>query len=198
MSAIVKGSLNAIARDSNMGLAEAFLNADTIIIVDTSGSMAQRDEVPSMLGSAERRRAGSGLSRYQRACEELANLQGNLEGRIAVIAFSSSTVFCPDGTPLNLGGGTDLAAALEFVQVADGVVERFIVISDGWPDDAEKAIKIASTFTTKIDTIFIGPAGDAGEGFLRRLAAACKGQSMNIKTAQIAEKVERLMLGTPA
>lgn len=198
MTAIVRGSLNAIARDQNVGLAEAFLNADTVIIVDTSGSMGARDEVPSMFGSPERRSAGGGLTRYQRACDELAQLQGSLEGRIAVIAFSSSTVFCPDGTPLNLGGGTDLASALEFVQVADGVVERFIVISDGWPDDAEAAIKIASTFTTRIDTIFIGPPGDAGEAFLRRLAAACRGQSMNIKTAQIAEKVERLMLGMAA
>jgi hypothetical protein len=194
MSNIIKGSLNAIARDKNMGLAEAFLTADTVILVDTSGSMEQRDEVASMFGSPERRTAGSGLSRYQRACDELAKLQANLEGRIAVISFSTTSMFCPDGTPFNLRGGTNLAGALEFVQVADGVVDRFIVISDGWPDDAEKALAVAKKFTTTIDTIFIGPPGDSGEDFLRRLAAASGGQSMNIKTAQIAEKVERLML----
>jgi hypothetical protein len=84
------------------------------------------------------------------------------------------------------------------VQIADGVVDRFIVISDGQPDSESRALAAAAKFTTRIDTIFIGPPGDPGEVFLAQLAAACRGQSMNIKTAQIAEKVERLMLGAAA
>ena len=187
MTALVKGSLSAMARQGNVGLAEAFLNADTVILVDTSGSMNVSD------GRDDRR------SRYERACDELARLQGSLQGRIAVISFSTTALFCPAGTPAYLGGGTNLAGALEFVQIADGVVDRFIVISDGQPDNEGKALKVAAQFTTTIDTIFIGAPGSAGADFLRRLAAARGGQAVTIAgAARLAERVERLLLGAAA
>ena len=186
MTAIIAGSLTAMARQGNVGLAEAFLSADTVILVDTSGSMNTIDD------RADRR------TRYERACAELARLQRGLAGRIAVISFSTTARFCPAGVPVYQGGGTNLAGALQFVHIADGVVDRFIVISDGCPDHAEKALQVAAQFTTPINTIFIGQPGDGGADFLRRLAGVRGGQSMTIATAQIAERVERLMLGAAA
>jgi Mg-chelatase subunit ChlD len=181
MTHIVKGSLGAMAQAANSSLAEAFMSADTVILVDTSGSMASFDN--------------DRLSRYDRACEELERLQGNLEGRIAVISFSGNVSFCPSGVPINYGGGTDIAGALKFAHVADGCVDRFILISDGEPQDESAALREAKKFTTKIDTIFIGSEGGDGQDFLHRLAAASGGSSATIKqAAQLGEKIERLML----
>ena len=40
---LVVGSLGAIAQERNQSIAESFVNADAIIIVDTSSSMGQHD-----------------------------------------------------------------------------------------------------------------------------------------------------------
>ena len=122
---IVVGSLGAIARQENKSLAETFVSCDVICIVDTSGSMASCD-------------SRGGLSRYDVACQELAQLQANLPGKIGVISFSSTVMFCPGGKPDYLGGGTDLAQALRFTKVADFEGMRFIIISDGDPSDPGK------------------------------------------------------------
>lgn len=181
MTHIVKGSLSAIAQAANSSLAEAFMHADTVILVDTSGSMEDRD--------------GTHQTRYDRACTELRRLQANLEGRIAVISFSTAAEFCPGGVPTFQRGGTMIGRALEFIHIADGCVDRFILISDGEPQDETEAMAWARQFTTKIDTLFIGDESAAyGPAFLKRLAAASGGTSATIKTAQLSERIERLML----
>lgn len=182
MTNIVKGSLSAIAQAANTSLAEAFMHADTVIIVDTSGSMASRDH-------------GDSQTRYERACKELATLQANLQGRIAVIAFSNEVEFCPGGVPTFFGGGTQMAKALKFAHVADQAVDRFILISDGEPHDETETLKQAKRFKTKIDCIFVGAEGSAGAEFLKRLAAASGGTSQAIKGASLlSERIEVLML----
>ncbi|HOR01504.1 MAG TPA: VWA domain-containing protein [Anaerolineae bacterium] len=101
--AIVPGSLSAIAAREGQSLAETFLNADAVILVDTSGSMMSGD-------------SRGGRSRYNVALEELAHLQAHMPGKLAVIAFSDSTVFAPGGQPPLLGSGTNLAGALRFAK----------------------------------------------------------------------------------
>lgn len=64
-TAIIQGSMSAIAQQSGKSIAETFINANAIIIVDTSGSMDQSD-------------ARNDKTRYQVACDELANLQKSL------------------------------------------------------------------------------------------------------------------------
>lgn len=181
ITALAPGSLGAVARAEGVSLAESFLSADAIILVDTSGSMSAQD-------------TGEKQSRYDVACAELKTIQRNLPGKVAVISFSSSVEFAAGGIPRFSGGGTDMAAALRFVHAADGTDIRFIVISDGQPNDAEGTLKVAKTFTSKIDTVFIGPAGDPGADFLRKLAAASGGQYSQNKVSQIAERIERLLL----
>lgn len=102
---LVKGSLADIAKSRGETLAESFLDADCIVIVDVSGSMESED-------------AAGGKSRYKVACDELAALQSTMPGKIAVIAFSHEVIFCPNGVPLNIGGGTNLAGALTFAKAA--------------------------------------------------------------------------------
>lgn len=180
---IVPGSLGAIAARDNISVAESFLSADVIVIVDVSGSMATHD-------------SRGGHSRYEVACEELRTLQARLPGKIAVVAFSGGFQFAPGGVPLFQGDTTNLAGALRFVQVADGTVE-FFVISDGEPDSPADALAIAQRFESKISTIYVGPEGGRGSDFLRQLAAASGGQHTTAARAvELAASIERLMLKT--
>jgi len=163
--ALIKGSLGAIAQRDNMTLAESFLSADAILVVDMSGSMGAHD-------------APGGKSRYEAAEQELRSLQESNPGRIAVVAFSDTAEFCPSGIPRRMGAGTNLAGALRFVRPADGTDVHFIVISDGEPNDPGQALDVARTFTSRIDCVYIGPEdGGAwgGRAFLERLAAASGG-----------------------
>lgn len=178
---IVTGSIADVAQRAGQSLAQTFVNAECVILVDTSGSM----------GSADSR---GGRTRYDVACEELAALQAAMPGKIAVLSFSDRTMFCPDGKPFNQGGGTDLAGALEFAHVADVPEIRFIVISDGEPDNAPAALAEAKKYRARIDTIFVGPEGGAGRKFLEQLAAASGGQVITADRAKaLADSAKRLL-----
>lgn len=164
---IVQGSLSQIAKDQNKSIAETFLSCTAIILVDTSGSMAACD-------------SKGGKSRYQVACDELRQLQGNLPGKIAVISFSDQVLFCPSGVPFDFGNATYMDIALNYVRMADSIPNmKFILISDGCPDNENKTLAVARKFSNHIDTIYVGPESDsAGREFLEKLAAASGGKSI--------------------
>jgi Mg-chelatase subunit ChlD len=170
---IVPGSIGALAQQSGKSIAESFLSAEVIVIVDVSGSMDSRD-------------SRGNRSRYEVACEELAALQQHLPGKIAVIGFSNGAQFHPGGIPVFVGGGTDMAGALGFTKVADAIPGmRFILISDGEPDDKQQTLRVAQTFKNRIDVIFVGPEDrPAGRNFLQHLAAASGGQIITADRAQ--------------
>lgn len=179
---IISGSLRSIAQQNNQSIAETFLSCDVVIIVDTSGSMGAND-------------SRAGKSRYNVACEELRDLQNNLPGKIAVIAFSDDVQFCPSGIPEFFQGGTNLTKALKFVKVADVPDMRFILISDGQPDDEQSALDEAKKFKNRIDVIYVGPEDrPSGRQFLERLSKATGGVSVTADKAQeLAASVTRLL-----
>jgi Mg-chelatase subunit ChlD len=184
MKAIVQGSLSAVAKKENASLAETFLNVDAILLVDVSGSMDTPD-------------AEGGLTRHKAADKELEALQKQLPGKLAIIAFSDYPLFCPSGITEKLNGGTDLAKALEFVKPADGLGIKIIVISDGYPNDRNQTLKIARTFKSKIDVVYIGPEIGSGGGkdFLRELAEVSGGEYIKTKeVAKLADPVKTLLL----
>jgi len=168
--ALVTGSLQNIAQAKHQSLAETFINADCIVIIDTSSSMDARDL--------------NRQSRYERACEELARLQNTLPGKIAVISFASEPIFCPSGIPQPPIGTTDLAKALRFAKVADVADMRFIVISDGQPDSESAALDVVAQYGGRIDVIYVGPEGGPGADFLKRLAKIKGGQSITAENAK--------------
>lgn len=180
---IVPGSLGAIATNTHKTIAETFCQADVVIIIDTSGSMASCD-------------ARNGNSRYEVACEELTQLQKNLPGKIALISFSGDVCFCPSGLPVNYGGTTDLSKALNFVKIADVAGMKFIVISDGQPDYPSDCLQIAKTFKNRIDVIYVGPEScPEGRNFLQQLAAATGGKSVTAeKTNNLLNEIQTLLL----
>ncbi len=168
---VLQGSIGAIAQQSGKSLAESFISADVIAIIDTSGSMASTD-------------SRDGKSRYTVACEELAALQNSLPGKIAVISFSSDVQFCPSGVPFQYGAGTDLVRALQFCKVADVTGMQFVLVSDGEPDQPEKCIEVAKTYQNRIDVIYVGPERfPTGRDFLVKLASATGGKAVTADRA---------------
>lgn len=178
---IVKGSLAEIARASGKTVAEAFVEAECVVIVDVSGSMGSPD-------------SRGGRKRYDVACEELGNLQGRFPGKIAVIGFSTDTKFYPAGVPDMIGGSTNLAGALEYSKIADVEGMRFFVISDGEPDEANQALAMAKSYKCKIDTIFVGAEGAHGSTFLAQLAKESGGAALTAACVDgMGEKMVKLL-----
>jgi len=179
---IVPGSLGALAQQEHKSLAETFLSAEVVVIVDTSGSMSTPD-------------AGDGMTRYDRACSELMLLQQRNSGKVAVIGFSDHPQFYPGGKPANLGSGTAMAKALKFTKVADVGGMVFFLISDGRPNEEDKTLQISSQYQNKINTIYVGPEGGPGQQFLEQLAQASGGRFATADRAQeLAAAGETLML----
>jgi predicted subunit of tRNA(5-methylaminomethyl-2-thiouridylate) methyltransferase len=91
--------------------------------------------------------------------------------------------------------GTNMQDALVFIKMADGCGIRLILISDGQPDDREGALRMARTFTSRIDVIYIGPPDGEGERFLAELANCTGGVLVKTGAAEI-EKSARLLLNS--
>ena len=185
-NAMVQGSLGAVARQNGTSIAESFIECEAVILVDVSGSMAQND-------------SRDGQQRYKVACEELARLQKNMPGKIAVLSFSDATKFCAGGVPGFDMGGTDLTRALKFAKMADVTGMRFFVISDGCPDNEDSALTEARKFKNRIDTIYVGDESNRNAiDFLKRLAAASGGVHVDAaRVLELSAKME-LLLGAGA
>jgi hypothetical protein len=185
-SQLVYGSLADIAQREKKALAQTFLSVDALVMVDTSGSMGAPDGL-------------NGRTRYDLACEQLIRLQRGLPGKVGVIAWASHVAFCPSGVPSFFMSGTDLAGVLRFVKPADGTSIKLILISDGEPDNEEEALKLAASFQSSIQTIYIGPEGlngQHGREFLRKLAMATGGVSVSQSVQDIpnlSQTVSRLL-----
>ncbi len=182
-NALIRGSLSDVSRRGGMSLAESFVGVDVVILLDVSGSMVMED-------------SRDGRSRYDVALEELAQLQANMPGKLAVIGFSDHPEFAPSGQPFFQGGRTDLAKALQFARMADITGMRFIVVSDGQPDDERAALDVAATYQGRIDCVYVGPETDLhAQEFLNRLAQAHGGQKVTAdRVQQLAATIETLLL----
>jgi len=170
---IVYGSLGYLEQQGK-SIAESFLSIDAIIMIDISMSMEAAD-------------CQNGQTRYQTACDELRRLQRQIPGKVAVIEWADGHAFMPGGVPSPPYGCTNLTGVLQFVKQADDCGIRFVLISDGEPDNPYSALDEAHTFRSKIDTIFCGPENGPGADFLRRLASLTGGQYANNTTRGIVE-----------
>ena len=114
-----------------------------------------------------------------------------------MLSFSSDVEFCPSGVAVFQGGGTDMAKALQFAKVADGIPGmRFILISDCEPDYPTDTLRIAASYKNKIDTIYVGPENrPIGRDFLEKLAQTSGGQTITADRAkELKSGIETLLL----
>lgn len=162
-NALVKGSLAEVARQSG---GELVAPPVAVVLADISLSMRKLDAVDER---------GAPTTRHKAAQAALRRLQAEMPGQLALIAFSRQAELCPTGRLPAPYGTTRLDRALAMARQADNGRMRFVLISDGRPDDPDAALEVASQFSVGIDCIYIG--GDAeGEAFLRQLAQATGGQ----------------------
>jgi len=181
---IVRGSLMAVSQQNNSSLAESFLGADVIVVLDCSGSMDTADST-------------GGKTRRQVSRDQLIGIQETYPGRIALFCFANYCIFAPGGIPLPCGGSTDMAAALRYIQPADDCGSKIILVSDGMPNDASETLRIAREFKNRIDTLFCGPESDVegGRAFLEKLARATGGQAVTSAAPGVLEKEVLLLMG---
>jgi Mg-chelatase subunit ChlD len=178
----VKGSLTETQKQRNLSFAEVFVTVDAILIVDVSGSMSTQDV-----------HAEDGVkSRFSEANRQLKKLQARMPGRLAVVEFSDDAAFCPDGQLTGVKGGTDLLGALQFVSPASGCGIKFIVVSDGRPDDEFSTLTYAQQMKEKLNCIHIG-SDPRGKEFMERLAAAAGGQSLESEVQLLSDNIVRLL-----
>jgi len=163
---IVKGSIQSVADSRGNDIIGAILDAVHIVIVDTSGSMAERD-------------AAYGRTRSEQAMKELLSLQEQNPGKILLVEFASEVEVRLDGRLRgDVGARTNLAGALVYIyQFVDS--RTITVITDGEPDDAERALRVAYSLPP-INAVYVGPEDVQSEGYLfcKRLASIHGGQAM--------------------
>lgn len=181
-SQIVVGSQSDIAQKQGRSLAETFLNAEIVLLIDVSGSMGYQD-------------APNGMTRWEYAQEQLTHLQGLHPGKIALVEFSTMTYYRPNGQLSEPNGSTAMDDGLKFIKVADDCGLKIILVSDGDPDDRQAALNEASKFKTKIDAIYCGLEGGPGQAFLQQLVNKTGGQFFTAaQPGMIGEGIEILLL----
>ena len=183
--AIINGSMADMAKREGKPLATTWLNVACVVYCDTSGSMHSRD-------------SRNGQSRYDVMISELEILQGKYQGKIAVIGFSNAAEWYPDGIPYFVAGGTNMVDPLEFGKMADNGKVKFVMISDGVPDDETGTLRVARTYSVPIDTIYVGPEDDREDGrkFLKKLASATGGRHQDdFNVDKLESKIAGLLNG---
>lgn len=167
-----KGSLADAAGGVNANphkMAMALKNAELLVLVDCSGSMSTMDA-----GQNEDQQ------RHEAAQECLDILQEKFPGKIAVGAFNSeSHGLVHTGILPPPAGGTPLHLALDFFYPKVIATKmKFVLITDGEPDDENKCIQLARMHKYPIYCIYTGPISNQyrGRDFLERLAKESGGQ----------------------
>ncbi len=118
------------------------------------------------------------------AGEKITRLRTVIDGlrgkhSMRLLAFGNQVAFVASLPAA--GGGTPLAEALALALTDRS--RRIIVLSDGEPDDASRALAEADKLKAagvRLSAIYIGPEGGSGYDFLRRLTARCGGQMTNV------------------
>lgn len=200
---IVEGSIKQIAEKTGKSLANALFDADAVAYVDTSGSM----------GVGVGGDYFGGKTCHDQAQEDLAKLQAEFPGKLAVYSWSSEEpVWCPDGIPHRFNGGTEMRKALEHMKKYDDTGMALYLLSDGYPEDrinqddysyypdhreVEKhVLDFARTFKSPIHTIYIGPESNTeARDFMRKLAEATGGRFAKTKEmAALYDPTKKFML----
>ena len=178
----VAGSIDDCAAKSGQSRSLVAANIEAVVACDYSGSMAAGD-------------SRGGMTRWEAMSIELRKLQASYPGKILVIGFSDNAYKFYNGMIPEPHSSTNMVDALDLMEEYDDTGIVLFMISDGAPDAEDRVLQKARTFKSKINTIFVGPEGDEGAEFLKRLAKATGGVHQDdFKVQQLAAKVDRLLL----
>jgi hypothetical protein len=190
----IEGSMADYQRRTGAGLAKSWLQVKAVVVVDISGSMANRD-------------GGDGHRRVDIAKMELAKLQKRMQGQIAVVEFNYDARYRRDGSLSEPDGGTNLRGALDYVAelVGPGLGRlQVVVVSDGLPDSQEPTIEAGKRMAAagaRLSTVYCGPdtgtEAQSGKAFLRQLATAGAGSSDEALLAKALETTIVKLLEAP-
>lgn len=165
-SSLLKSLGKSLQSGSLSDLVRVQQDQNIILLLDVSGSM----------GDPMRDRDGRNVGpKIKGLRDSVRGIQSERE--IPMVAFPFP--WNGDGKYVteipNPGGGTPLHEAIDFAKVEKA--GRAIVISDGEPDDRQRALQSAKDFGGRIDVVFVGTPGSSGEEFLKMLAEATGGES---------------------
>ena len=148
----------------------------SMILADVSASMAEP--------------AGA-----RRKIDVLRQALSGAPGRIVAFSWDVWPVASAADLP-HPSGGTALHLALDRAR-QEGASD-VLVISDGHPDDAAAALRIADKMQARIDVVYCGPEHDReGMAFMRRLARG-GGRAHHAPPSRPAQIAEAVRLALPA
>jgi len=146
----------------------------TTVLADVSSSMEER--------------AWGGMTKHALLRDAIA---GVMRPGVTILAFSAGAypVSRIEDLP-EPHGNTALHRAIE--QAASQHPARMLIVSDGHPDDEEKARSAAQAFPGVIDVLYIGP--DSDKGAIAFLSALAKGHGGRYRACDVRSAVARPLL----
>lgn len=160
---LVKTNLErSLAVTSLDDLVRAKTSTEAILLLDVSGSMRW----PMRNGKMK-------IDGLRQAVKEITSEHSDVK-MVAFGGDGDGAIRFVNAVP-DPNGSTPLTQAIDFCK--DNKAGHLVVVSDGMPDNPNSALEAAARFGGRIDIIFVGNPGEAGEDFLRRLAEATGGTS---------------------
>lgn len=126
--------------------------------------------------------------------EAVGQIQQSANEPIPMIAFGGpfdAQVRFVDSVP-EPEGGTPLHMAIPLAK--EYGANRVVIISDGCPDLRDQSMEEARRFGGRIDVVYVGVAGDAGQKFLEALSAATGGRVMHGDLRDV-KKITSMVIG---
>jgi Mg-chelatase subunit ChlD len=176
------GSIADKAKRTGQDIANVLKDIKCLCVVDVSGSMDFYD-------------SSDGKTRYERAVDELLQLQKDHDGAIGLVSFADSAEMQLHGGLPRPGGSTNMTEALEMAMALDGAC-TIVVISDGEPNSESTALAVAKMYFNPVHTIYVGPEDGFGRDFLAKLARMTGGLTdTNFRAAQhsLAKTITKLL-----
>ena len=161
---VMAGSLRQIAKSGR---------SRPVLVLDRSGSMS--DTINKNQDAHQEESSETG--HFERKIDALRRIVFKLrkEADFEQLVFDDQSEWTEEIPEPR--GGTGLAAALDAVMERHPGTRRIVLITDGWPDSRDQALKSAKRLTCPLDIFYVGPLNDlTAQAFLLELAKVAGGQ----------------------
>ena len=159
---VANAALERLKKSSEKSSLDEVVAAKTkrsLLIVDCSGSMSDR------IATGERK-----IDKLRKVVDELRTTH---PVPVAAFGLYGTAVQLVERIP-DPSGMTPLDRAITFGRVQEA--NHLVVVTDGLPDNEQRALDAATAFGGPIDVFYIGDGNDTGAAFCARLAKLTGGQ----------------------